>query len=228
MKHIGIVACSAEGAALCYTTIVNEAGKILGEFKHPEISMHTPPLSKYMEYINKDDWINVGKLIVVSIEKLAKIGAEFAIIPDNTIHRAFEYAERHSPIPLLNIASEVLEQANQSKYKSIGVLGTKYLMESTVYSDLMKEKDMTYLIPSKIERDNINKIIFDELTSGICTEKSLEYSKIIIDKLKDAGCDAVVLGCTELPLLIKQEYSSLPVLDSTRILAKAALNYAIQ
>lgn len=228
MKHIGIIACSAEGAALCYTTIVNEASKILGEFKHPEISMHTPPLSQYMGYIEKDDWISVGKLIIVSIEKLATIGAEFAIIPDNTIHRAFDYAEKHSPIPLLNIASEVLEQAEQSNYKSIGVLGTKYLMESTVYSDLMKQKEMSYNIPSKIERENINTIIFDELTNGICTEKSREYSKIIIDKLKETGCDAVILGCTELPLLIKQEDSSLPLLDSTRILAKAALNYAIQ
>lgn len=199
MKHIGIVACSAEGAALCYTTIVNEAEKLLGVKNHPEISMHTPPLSRYMQFIEKDDWTNVGKLILVSIEKLAKIGAEFAIIPDNTIHRSFEYVERHSPIPLLHNANEVLQQAKIANYKSIGVLGTKYLMESSVYSNLMKKQEMTHKIPSNIDRDTINSIIFDELTSGICAEKSREFINVVIDKFKDSGCDAVILGCTELP-----------------------------
>ena len=166
--------------------------------------------------------------MAVSIEKLSQIGAEFAIIPDNTIHRAFEYVERNSPIPLLHIAKEVLQQATHANYKFIGVLGTKYLMESSVYSNMMKKEEMTYKIPSKIDRDNINTIIFDELTFGNCTEKYKMYINVVIDKLKDVGCDAVILGCTELPLLINPEDSSLPLLDSTRILARAALNYSIQ
>ncbi len=202
MKHIGIIACSAEGAALCYTTIVNEAGKLLGKNIHPEISMHTPPLSQYIHFIEEDDWSQVGNLMLDSIKKLVKIGVEFAIIPDNTIHRAFEYFESQSPIPLLHIGNEVLKQAELSNYKSLGVLGTKYLMEGPVYSKLMHEKEINYIIPSKADRDVINAIIFDELTSGICTEKSKVYSSIVINKLKDSGCDAVILGCTELPLLI--------------------------
>ena len=124
-KHIGIVACSAEGAALCYRTICMEGTALLGRHAHPEVTMHTFPLSEYMRYIERDDWENVANLMLSSVSKLAKVGADFAICPDNTIHQAFDLVVNKSPIPWLHIAQEVAAEAKRKEYKCLGVLGTR-------------------------------------------------------------------------------------------------------
>lgn len=226
-KHIGIVACSSEGAALCYRTICLEGAKYLGKHAHPEITMHNYPLRDYMRYIEVGDWKGVAELMISSANKVMKAGAEFAICPDNTIHKAFDLVVEKSPIPWLHIAEEVAKEAKRNEYNCVGVLGTKYLMESDVYPRKLEAFGISYKIPEKKDREKINKIIFDELVNGIFKEESLKYFVGVIEKLKDKGCDAVILGCTEIPLLVAPEDSPLPTLDSTRILARAALNYAI-
>jgi len=222
-EHIGIVACSAEGAALCYRTICAEGPAIMGAHAHPEITMHTYPLSKYMEHIYRDDWQGVAELMVSSAERVAKTGATFAICPDNTIHQAFDYVEEHSVIPWLHIAREVATVATQNRYIKIGVLGTKYLMEGPVYLNALERRAIKREIPTEEQRQRINQVIFDELVYGKFEDASRKYFSAVIASLKEKGCDAVVLGCTEIPLLIAQEDSVLPILDSTRILARAAL-----
>lgn len=224
--HIGIVACSAEGAALCYRTVCLEGAAVMGRHAHPEVSLHTHPLADYMRCIYADDWQGVADLMLSSAEKLARIGAEFLICPDNTIHRAFELVAPRSPRPWLHIVEEVAAEARRNNYRRLGVLGTRYTMEGPVYPAKLADAGMEYAVPGAEERQRIDEIIMDELVYGKFTPQSLSYFLEIIGRLKAVGCDAVVLGCTEIPLLVTPETSPLPTLDSTRILARAAVRKA--
>ena len=226
-QHIGIVACSAEGAALCYRTICIEGAIYMGRHAHPEVTMHTHPLSAYMVHIEKDHWEGVADLMVSSAEKVAQVGADFAVCPDNTIHQAFDLVVKKSPIPWLHIAEEVAKEAKRNAYKRVGVLGTRFLMEGPVYNKLMK-MGIEYCTPGEEDRTRINDIIFDELVYGKFSSQSRTYFGEVIKTLEGQGCQAVVLGCTEIPLLVTPESSPLPVLDSTRLLARAALKKAVQ
>lgn len=226
-QHIGIVACSAEGAALCYRTIALEGGQLLGPHDHPEVSMHTHPLAHYMSCIYAEDWSGVADLMLSSADKLAKAGAEFLICPDNTIHQAFPLVENRSPRPWLHIAQEVANQARRSHCKRLGVLGTRYLMEGPVYPEKLKAAGLEYRTPDAPARERINQIIMDELVNAQFTAPSLAYFQQVIRTLADQGCDSVVLGCTEIPLLVTPDSSPLPTLDSTRLLAKAAVKRAV-
>ena len=228
MLHIGIVACSTEGAALCYRTISVEGSQSLGRHDHPEVSLHSHSLAEYMKCIDRDDWAGVAELMLSSAEKLARAGADFLICPDNTIHQAFDLVEHRSPRPWLHIAREVAKEGQRNRYKRLAILGTRYLMEGPVYRETLKAVGMDYRIPGTEQRIRINQIIFDELVNGQFLPRSLAYHVEVIRSLKDEGCDAVVLGCTEIPLLVTQESSPLPALDSTRILARAAVRKAVE
>ena len=228
LLHVGIVACSTEGAALCYRTISLEGAGRMGRHDHPEVSLHSHSLARYMEYVYKDDWAGVAELMLSSAEKLAKAGADFLICPDNTIHQAFDLVEHRSPRPWLHIAREVAKDAQRRQFKRLGVLGTRYLMEGPVYRDTLKAEGLGFRIPGPEQRERVNQIIFDELVNSQFLPRSLAYYVEVIRALKDDGCDAVVLGCTEIPLLVTPESAPLPVLDSTRLLAKAAVTKAIE
>jgi len=226
-RHIGIVACSTEGAALCYRTICLEGAQTLGAHAHPEVSMHTHALADYMACIYRGDWPGVGELMLSSANKLASIGAEFVICPDNTIHQALPYIESRSPLPWLHIAGVVAEQAIERGFKRIGLTGTRWLVESQVYPEQLTARGVEYIRPSADEREAINRIIMDELVNGIFTGEAVAYLQRVIDRMKAEGCDAVVLGCTEIPLIMNDGNSPLPTLDSTRLLARAALRRAL-
>lgn len=225
-QHIGIVACSAEGAALCYRTIAAEGARLMGPHDHPEVSMHTHSLAEYMKCIDRDDWRGVGELMLSSAEKLKKSGADFLICPDNTIHQAFDLVERRSPRPWLHIAQEVANEARRNQFRCLGILGTRYLMEGPVYPERLKAVGLEHRTPGPQARERINHIIMEELVNAQFTPPSLAYFQEVIRTLADQGCDAVVLGCTEIPLLVSPDSSSLPTLDSTRLLAKAAVKKA--
>jgi len=226
-KHIGIVACSAEGAALCYRTICDEAPARMGRHTHPEISMHTHCLGEYMKFIRRGDWQGVADLMLSSADKLAKAGADFLISPDNTIHHAFELVSPRSPLPWLHIVDEVAAVAKTRGFCKLAITGTKYTMEGTVYQTKLPAAGFECLAPDAEERARIDQIIMDELVNGIFTAESRTYFQQVIGGMSHKGCDAVVLGCTEIPLLIDDISSPLPTLDSTRILARAALRYAL-
>lgn len=228
MLHIGIVACSTEGAALCYRTISLEGAQRLGKYEHPEVSLHSFPLAEYMKFIDAGDWAGVAELMLGSADRLAKAGADFLICPDNTIHQAFDLVEHRSPRPWLHIAREVAAEAKRSGFQRVAVLGTRYLMEGPVYLEALRAAGIACCIPSGLERERIHQIIFDELVDGHFLARSLSYYVEVIQALKGQGCDAVVLGCTEIPLLVTADASPLPTLDSTRLLAKAAVNKALE
>jgi len=227
-KHIGIVACSAEGAALCYRTLCKEAPALMGEHMHPEVSMHTHALGEYMVHIRSGSWPEVAKLMLSSAKKLATIGAQFAICPDNTIHQAFDLVALDSPIPWLHIAAAVGDEAKLQGFNALAITGTKYLMTGPVYPAVLRRYGIDCLIPDEPEREQIDKIIFRELVNGVFTESSRLYFNTVIQKMKDKGCDGVVLGCTEIPLLVDPNDCPLPALDSTRLLARAALKEALK
>src|SRR6202051_1847470 len=165
-QHIGIVACSAEGAALCYRTICLEGTELLGPHNHPEISMHGHPFADYVKCINADDWAGVAELMLASAEKLAKAGADFLIAPVNTVHQAFDLVEHRSPRPWLHIAVEVAKEANRHGYKRLGVLGTRSLMEGPVYREALNTAGLEQRIPGAEHRERIHRIIFEELVHG--------------------------------------------------------------
>jgi aspartate racemase len=225
-QHIGIVACSAEGAALCYRTICVEGAQFLGGHAHPEVSMHTRSLAEYVQCIDRDDWPGVGKLMLSSAQKLATIGADFLICPDNTIHKALPLIEARSPLPWVNIAGVVAEQAVARRFRRLGLTGTRWLVESEVYPEQLTARGLEYVRPNTGEREEINRIIMDELVHGHCRPEAITYFQRVIDRMKSEGCDAVVLGCTEIPIVMNDSNSGLPTLDSTRLLARAALRRA--
>jgi aspartate racemase len=226
-QHIGIVACSAEGAALCYRTICLEGAQLLGEHDHPEVSVHTHSLAKYMEPIDRDDWRAVGELMLSSAGKLASIGADFLICPDNTIHQALPYIEARSPLPWLHIAECVAREADARGFRRLGLTGTRYLLESEVYPEKLAARGLSFVRPDAGEREAINRIIFEELVYGVFRPEAVATFQRVIARFKDEACDAVVLGCTEIPLIMNDENSPLPTLDSTRLLARAALRRAV-
>jgi aspartate racemase len=227
-QHIGIVACSAEGAALCYRTICVEGAQFLGPHDHPEVSMHTHSLAEYMKRIDCGDWQGVGDLMLSSSNKLAKCGAEFLICPDNTIHRALAYVEPRSPLQWLHIAEIVAAQAVERGFRRLGLTGTRYLVDSEVYPEKLVARGLEYVRPSKVEREEINRIIMEELVYGVFKPEAVTYFQRVIGRMKAEGCDAVVLGCTEIPLIMNDSNSPLTALDSTRLLARAALRRAVQ
>lgn len=201
---------------------------MLGRHDHPEVSLHSFPLAQYMKSIDVNDWAGVAELMLASAEKLAKAGADFLICPDNTIHQAFDLVEHRSPRPWLHIAREVAREAQRRHFKRLAVLGTRYLMEGPVYRDTLKTAGIEHRVPAPEQRARINQIIFDELVNGQFLPRSLAYYIEVIRALKDEGCDSVILGCTEIPLLVSPESSPLPTLDSTRLLAQAAVRKAVE
>lgn len=225
-QHIGIVACSAEGAALCYRTLCADGAQYLGPHGHPEVSMHTPSLADYVDCLERDDWQGVGELMLNSARKLAAIGADFLICPDNTIHRAMPYVASRSPLPWLHIAEVVADTARARGFRKLGLTGTRWLIDSDVYPQKLVARGLEYLRPTPEERERINHIIMEQLVPGLPTPDGIDCFQAVIGRMKAQGCDAVVLGCTEIPLIINDANSPLPTLDSTRLLAQAALRRA--
>ena len=225
-RHIGIVACSAEGAALCYRTVCLEGSQWFGPLGHPEVSMHTHSFANYMRSIDSADWPGVAELMLSSAHKLARSGANFLICPDNTIHQAFPWVARRSPLPWLHIAEVVAAHAVERGYTRLGLTGTRYLVDSEVYPEKLAARGIDYVRPNPGERAEINRIIFEELIAGVFSPAAIATLQRVIGRMKDEGCDAVVLGCTEIPLIMNDGNSPLLTLDSTRLLARAALERA--
>ncbi len=226
-QHIGIVACSAEGAALCYKTICVEGADLLGPHAHPEISLHTHSLADYVACLDRGDRAGVAELMLSSANKLARAGADFLICPDNTIHQAMQDVLPRSPLPWLHIADVVAAEAAARGYRKLGITGTRWLIDSEVYPEKIEAQGLDWLRPTDAERDETSRIIMDELVQGVFRPEAVAAYQRVMERMKEKGCDAVVLGCTEIPLIMNDGNSPLPTLDSTRLLARAALRRAV-
>lgn len=226
-QHIGIVGCSAEGAALCYRTICAEGATLLGPHAHPEVSMHTPSLAAYVACLDRGDLDGVAALMLDSAERLARAGAEFLVCPDNTIHQALPLVLPRSPLPWLHIAEVVADEAVARGFRRLGITGTRWLVDSTVYPQALAARGLAFERPTDDEREATSAIIMDELVQGVFKPASVAVFQRVIARMQAAGCDAVVLGCTEIPLIISDANAALPTLDSTRLLARAALRRSV-
>jgi aspartate racemase len=225
--HIGVVGCSAEGAALCYRTICAEGAARLGPHAHPEVSLHTPSLAEYVRCLDAGDRAGVAELMLASARKLAAAGADFLVCPDHTIHQAFELVAPRSPLPWLHIAEVAAEAAAKRGLRRVGVLGTAWLVRSDVYPHKLAARGIEAMRPSDADRDLVDRIIMDELVPGTARPESTAHLVAVIERLRARGCDSVALACTELPLVLHDGNSPLPTLDSTRLLARAALDRAL-
>jgi aspartate racemase len=225
-KHIGIVACSAEGAALCYRTICLEALAVMGKHDHPEMTMSSIPMARHLASLRTEGWEGVAELMLEAAAKVAGAGAAFAICPDNTLHEALPLVLPRSPIPWLSIAEVVALEAKDRGFRRLGILGTKYLMEGPVYPRALQPLGIEWRTPAAAERQVIDAAIFDELVNAVFKDETRAMFSRMIEALKREGCDAAVLGCTEIPLIVRPEEAALPTLDSTRLLARAALRRA--
>lgn len=225
-RHIGIVGCSAEGAALCYRTVCAAGAALMGPYGHPEVSLHTPPFSAYVDCLERADWAGVAQLMLASANKLARIGADFLICPDNTIHEALPLVLPRSPLPWLHIAEVVADEAVRRGFRRLGLTGTRWLVAGPVYADAFAARGLELVRPTDAEREDMNRIIMDELVYGEFRPESIAYFQKLIGRMGENGCDAVVLGCTEIPLIVNAANSPLPTLDSTRLLAQAAVRLA--
>ena len=227
MKHIGILAHSFEGAALCYRAVCLEGIRRLGPHFHPEVTLTGVAMHHMMVAYGQDDMATVRRMFAHDIVKLASAGADFFILPDNTAHIALELSGEPFALPCLHIGEVVAEEAARNGYRKVGILGTKWTMTGPVYPGALGRRGIVWEIPDEDDRRFINDVIFDELCLGILADRSREAYVDIIRKLADRGCDSVALVCTEIPLLIPAEVSPLPTLDSTRLLAIAAVDAAL-
>jgi aspartate racemase len=189
--------------------------------------MHTHSFAEYMQCIERGDWQGVGERMLSSARKLAGCGADFLICPDNTIHEALDWVAPRSPLPWLHIAEVVAAEAAERGFRRLGLTGTRWLVESEVYPEKLAARGLEFLRPSAAEREEINRIIMDELVCGVFNPRQVAVFQQAIERMKQEGCNAVVLGCTEIPLVVNDANSPLPTLDSTRLLARAALRRAV-
>lgn len=199
----------------------------MGAHAHPEITLHTPSLAGYVKLLDQGDLDGVGDLMLASAHALQRAGADFLICPDNTIHQAFAYVQPRSPLPWLHIAEVVASAALERGYRRLGLTGTHWLVDSDVYPEKLDVHGLECVKPSPHDRETMGRIIMDELVCGTIKADSVAALQSVVQRLKDQDCDAVILGCTELPLVLNDDNAALPTLDSTRLLARAALRRAV-
>jgi aspartate racemase len=227
VRHIGILSHSFEGATLCYRTMCLEGVERLGPHMHPEITLTGVAMHHMLDAWERGNLPVLRAMFIDDMRKLAAAGAEFFVCPDNTAHIALEAPGEPSPIPCLHIGEVVADEAEREGRTKVGILGTKWTMSGPVYPGALGRRGIDWAVPDEADRKIVDDIIFGELCLGVIRDESRDAYGRIIAKLAGAGCDAVALVCTEIPLLISEEFSPLPTLDSTRLLARAAVEVAI-
>jgi aspartate racemase len=226
MKHLGILATTPEGAALCFRAFCQEGFRQLGPHDHPDVTLDCTPLARNLAALERGDYGSVRATLSVSARRLAAAGADFFVCPDNTSHLALEQPGADLPLPGLHIAEVVADQAARDGRVRVGVLGTSHTMDGPIYPRAFAGRGIAAEVPVEEDRATLNQMIFDELVEGVFTESSRKECVRIIEGLAARGCDAVAMVCTEIPLLVPPDSSPVPALDSTRLLARAAFDVA--
>jgi aspartate racemase len=226
MKHIGILAHSFEGAALCYRAICLEGLDRLGPHQHPEVTLTGRGMADVLDEWERNDLPALRAFFRDDIQKLAAAGCDFFVCPDNTAHIALESEGDAFHISCLHIGEVLADEAQRRGLRKVGILGTKWTMTGPVYPSAFGRRGIDWAVPNEADRKQIDDSIFEELCLGIFTDESRAAYVRIIEKLKAEGCDAVALVCTEIPLLVTEDVSPLSTLDSTRLLAAAAVEVA--
>jgi len=228
MLHIGILAHSADGAALCFLEMVRESSRRLGAHDHPEITLSVLPMAPALPLYESGDDNGVRRHLTRTAQRLADAGCDFFVCPDNTAHIALELPGEPLPLPGLHIAHIVADHARAGQHRTVGLLGTRWTMDGPVYPSAFARAGIAMLVPSPGDRKLVDRVIFGELCRGVLSDASRAEYVRIIKEFRRRGCDAVALSCTEIPLLVTPDVSPLPTLDSTRLLAHAAVATALE
>ena len=227
MKHLGILAHSMEGAALCLRSFCLEGWDRMGAYQHPDVTLDCIALAHSMPAWDEGNYLSIRDTLATSVRRLAGAGADFFVCPDNTAHLALEQPGEDLALPGLHIAEVVADQAARDGRTRVAVLGTSYTMDGPVYPRAFGSRGIAAELPDTDDRRALNRIIFDELVHAVFTDRSRQEYVRIIGRLADRGCDAAALACTEIPMLVAPEDSPIPTLDSTRLLAHAAFDVAV-
>ena len=228
-KKIGILGgLSPESTVIYYLRIVRRYQELFGDHSYPEIIIYSMSFQKFVDWMAKDRWNEITDELIRGIRNLAAAGADFALIATNTMHLVFDKVEKASPIPLISIVDATAEAIKKEKINTVGLLGTVFTMERSLYRDGLAKYGIKTLIPKKADRDYINKVIFEELCRGIIRDESRNNFKRIIEELTERGAEGIVLGCTEIPLLIDEMDVSTRIFDTTKIHADKALEFAVK
>jgi aspartate racemase len=227
MRHLGILATTPEGAALCFRSFCQEGPAELGPHDHPDVTLDCIALARSLPAWETGDYSSVRSQLAMSLQRLAAAGADFFVCPDNTAHTALEQPGASLPLPGMHIAEVVAERAARDGRRQVGVLGTRRTMEGHVYPRALGVHQIAMQIPAEQDRAVLDEIILVELLNGVFTDRALQACTRIIERLAVGGCDAIALACTEIPLLMSSKDFSLPALDSTRLLAQAAFEVAV-
>lgn len=227
-RHIGVVGITWPGAILCVQAICEEGAAARGPDRYPEVTLHCFPGDDYISRISRGDWPAVADLMVQSATKLADAGADFAISPANTAHEVFETVADRSPIPWISIVEATADEAISRGFRRLGILGTRPLKERRFYRHAFQRRGLETVIPGESAYEEMHRRIVGELVRNVLTEESRAFFRDTALALQADGCDAVIMGCTEIPLVLRQEEVGVPLLDSTLILARAAVAEAFR
>jgi aspartate racemase len=222
-KTIGIVGVTAEGAALCYRTIVAESAHLLPVGAHPPIVMHTGSFQLMNERLTQRDWPEVGALVSDSIARLVSIGAELIIMPADAPHYAAAHFLPQCPVPFLSIVDLAADACAKREYSRVAVLGIGLTMSDGLYEQPLRSRGIEAITPTTDEQAILNQVIYDEIIPARVTPTTAPRIKKIMSALRERGAEAAILACTELPLVIAEQNAPLPFIDTTRLLAQTAL-----
>lgn len=225
--HIGIVGVSPEGAALCYQQLFRHAAVMLEPHLHPVTSVYNIPLAHYIDAVRRDDWVQVGNLLSESAQRLASIGAQFCFTPDNAVQHAIQLAKVKSPIPWLKMTEAVAQRIKDDQRQTVGVIGTRFVTAGSAYQTGLGMKGIKLVRPSDEDASTLDQIIFNELVYGIIEEESRKTALEIISRLCERGCEGIILGSSEAPLLINPDVCDIPLYNASDIMAEQALRHAI-
>ena len=228
-KKIGILGgLSPESTVIYYLRIVRRYQELFGDHSYPEIIIYSVSFQKFIDWMAKDGWDEITEELIRNIRNLAAAGADFALIATNTMHLVFDRVEESSPIPLISIVDATAEAIRKEKINTVGLLGTAFTMEKAFYREGLAKYGIETLVPEKTDRDYINRVIFKELCRGIIRDESRNSFERIIRELTERGAEGIVLGCTEIPLLIDEKDVSTRIFDTAKIHADKALEFAVK
>jgi len=227
-KRIGILGgMTPESTVTYYQHIFRRYEELYGDLGYPETVIYDVSFQRFEDWMGEEDWGSIEEALLNGLERLAAAGANFAVIATNTMHILFEKLEVRSPIPLISIVDATAEAVKKESMEVIGLLGTRFTMEKPFYREGLKRHGIETLVPEKEERDYINRVVFEELSRGLLLPESRNRYLEIIDGLVKRGAQGIILGCTEIPLLVTQEHTDVKLFDTAVIHAEKALQYAV-
>lgn len=228
-KRIGILGgLTPESTVSYYMHIVHRYHELHGDHGYPETVIMGVTFQKYMDWMNKEDWESITEALHEGLETLKAAGADFAVIATNTMHHVFDELVKRTDLPLISIVDATAEAIKKEGISKVGLIGTQFSMNKPFYREGLARHGIEVVTPSEEDKDYIVRVIFEELSTGLLLDESRDRYLEIIDKLAAQGAEGIVLGCTEIPLLVKREHTKVKVFDTAVIHAEKALQYAIE